>query len=544
MNSRAYLTRRSILRGSVALAALPLLAACGASGSATTSASSAAATTASAAPAVTSSAAATTTAAVTTASKAATTSSAAAASSAATTASAAAASTAAATTSSAASVAAMSAAPGFTLVDPKSVKINGTFSVIQQKDWSDIHNKFLQAQVKQYAKEQGWKLDISYADAFTGGSDFFQKMAGAVASGNGPDMLWGNYSTFQLNYLKTVQPVDDVVAAATKALGKYTPSWPLGNQIDGKWYTVPFFNRSGGWWARKSWFAAKKIDPSTIKDFDAWRTASLAVSDATKRQWGYGNTLNRSGDGENNVKTVWFEGGNRLTDETGQKVLFNTDQSIAAFTWLKDTYSNPQYAKMLPPGVNAWDDMGNNNAWYAGTIGFTSNAGTIFATALKNEPAIGNDTILVPQPAGSTGAKQTLVGTAGSGTGFYLMKGAKNVDATKAMIQYMLSKDIQTKIFATSQGYVTPGYDWGWDTDPVVKCPNNIDLTFKALLYNPNQFAEFQPAPNPLLWVNSVDQAVVFTDTMASILKGTAVKDAVAQGQTKIEALVKQFNGK
>ncbi|HEY8742183.1 MAG TPA: hypothetical protein VIU62_03745, partial [Chloroflexota bacterium] len=492
--------RRSILRGSVALAALPLLAACGASGAATSSA--------------------------------------------ATTASAAAASTAAATTSSAVSVAAISAAPGFTLVDPKSVKINGTFNVIQAKDWSDIHNAFLQAQVKQYAQQQGWKLDISYADAFTGGSDFFQKMAGAVASGNGPDMLWGNYSTFQLNYLKTVQPVDDVVAAATKALGNYTAAWPLGNQIDGKWYTVPFFNRSGGWWARKSWFTAKNIDPLGIKDLQGWLDASVTVSDPTKRQWGWGSTLNRSGDGENNVTTAWFEAGNRLTDETGQKVLFNTQGSIDAFTWLKDVYTNPKYAKALPPGVDAWDDMGNNNAWYAGTIGFTSNAGTIFATALKNEPAIGNDTILVPQPAGATGAKQALNRIAGSGTSFYLMQGAKNVDATKAMIQYLLSKDIQTKIFATSQGYVTPGYDWGWDTDPVTKAPNNIDLIFKANVYSKDQFANYLPAPNPLLWVDSVGQAVVFTDTMAAILKGTAVKDAVAQGQTKIEAILKQFNGK
>ncbi len=81
------------------------------------------------------------------------------------------------------------AAPGFTLVNPASVKINGTFYVIQQKDWSDIHNRFLRQQVIDYAKSQNWKLNISYADAFTGGTDFFQKIAATIASGTGPDML-------------------------------------------------------------------------------------------------------------------------------------------------------------------------------------------------------------------------------------------------------------------------------------------------------------------------------------------------------------------
>lgn len=340
-----------------------------------------------------------------------------------------------------------------------------------------------------------------------------------------------------------MQPVDDIVKAAVKAFGNYTPGWPPGNQIDGTWYTVPFFNRSGGWWVRKSWFDAKQIDTNKTYDLQQWLDYCVEISDPSKRMWGWGNTVNRSGDGENNVSTPWFESGARLTDETGQKAYFNSDLSIEAFSWLKDVYTNPKYQKALPPGVNAWNDMGNNNAWYAGTIGFTSNAGTIFATALKEEPAIGKDTYHVPQPAGPVGKKQVLVG-AGGGSSFYLLKGAKNVDASKAMMQYLLSKEVQTKIFGFSQGYVCPAYTWGWDTAPVVNCPNNIDLEYKKDAFNPNAFQWYDPAPNPLLWVNAVSQEVIFTDTMASILKGTSVKDAVNQGQQRVEGLIKKYNGK
>ena len=428
-------------------------------------------------------------------------------------------------------------------MDPKSVKINGTFKVIQSKDWSDVHNAFLHDEVTNYAKQNNWPLDLSYEGAFTGGGNFFQKIAAAVASGNGPDMLWGNYSTFQFWYLKTIQPLDDVMAAAQKTFGNTTPNNPPGNQFEGHWWTVPYFNRSGGWWARKSWFDAINVDVTKPMDFNGWVDAALKVSDASKRRWGWGITVNRSGDGTNNVSNPWYESGNRLTDETGQKVFFNTADSIAAFDWLKGIYTDAKYKAMLPPGVNAWDDMGNNNAWYAGTIGFTGNAGTIFATALKNEPAIGKDTIIVPQPAGPVGKKETLVGQTGNSSNFYLLQGAKNVDAAKAMIQYLLSKDIQTKLFENSQGYVYPAYDWGWDTAPVQNAPNGLTPIYKSQVYAQNQFAGWQPAPKPLLWVDAVGQEVIFTDTMAAILKGTATKAAVDDGQQKIEALVKKYNG-
>lgn len=429
--------------------------------------------------------------------------------------------------------------------DPTKVKINGKFTVVQQKDWNPIHNAYLHKYVQDWAKKYNFPLNLYYEAGFTGGTNFNQKMAAAVSSGTGPDMLWGNYDTFTLWYLKTLQPVDDVVKAMVKKFGNPAPGFPPGNQISGNWFSVPYFSRVGGNYARKSWFDAKKIDINTLTDFDQWKNAALEVSDASKRQWGWGETVNRSGDGESDVSWPWFETGNRLTDETGTKVYFNTDLSIQAFTWLKDLYTNPKWKPMMPPGVLAWNDMGNNNAWAAGTIGFTNNAGTIFAYEQKTAPTtIGKDTYLVQQPAMPIGKKETLVGTAGSGATFYVLKGAKNPDAAKALIEAMLAPDQQTKLFGYTPGYVTPAYTWGWDTSPVKDCVNNVDLIFKKIAFNPNAFAWYQPAPNPLLWVNGVSSAVVFTNTMSSILKGTSVKAAVNESQATIEAIGKKFNWK
>ena len=533
--SRRQMLRLGALVGGIA--AIPLLQACSGQ-TATPTAAPAAPTTA---PAPTKAAAAPTAAPTTAAAPTAAATTAAAPTAAATTAAApttAAASTPAATTSAAYN-------PNAPIsYDPTKVKINGQFTVVQQKDWNPIHNDYLNKYVTDWAKQYNFPLNLYYEAGFTGGTNFNQKMAAAVSSGTGPDMLWGAYDTFTLWYLKTLQPVDDVLKTMVGKFGDPTPGFGPPNKVDGKWYAVPYFNRSGGNWVRKSWFDAKKIDITTLKDFDQWKEAALQVSDASKRQWGWGETVNRSGDGETDVSWPWFEAGNRLTDETGTKVTFNSEGSIAAFNWLKDLYTNPKWKPMLPPGVLAWDDMGNNNAYAAGTIGFTNNAGTIFAAEMKTAPdTIGKDTFLVPQPAMPIGAKQTLVG-AGGGATFYLIQGAKNPDAAKSLIESMLTANEQTKLFGYTPGYVNPAYTWGWDTDPVKNCVNNVDLIFKANAFNPNAFSWFMPAPSTLLWVNGVSNAVVFTDTMAAILKGTAVKDAVAQAQTKIEAIGQKFNWK
>ena len=41
-------------------------------------------------------------------------------------------------------------------------------------------------------------------------------------------------------------------------------------------------------------------------------------------------------------------------------------ETIDAMTWLSDVYMNPANATILPPGVNSWNDTGNNEAWLAG----------------------------------------------------------------------------------------------------------------------------------------------------------------------------------
>ena len=96
--------------------------------------------------------------------------------------------------------------------------------------------------------------------------------------------------------------------------------------------------------------------------------------------------------------------GGQITDETGQIVVLNKEpyrtNAILGLNFLKETYTDPQYAAMLPAGVAGWTDPSNNEAWLGGKIGITNNAGTVFAKAVVDKNPVADDTYLILQPKG------------------------------------------------------------------------------------------------------------------------------------------------
>jgi multiple sugar transport system substrate-binding protein len=423
-------------------------------------------------------------------------------------------------------------------------KLNGNVVVIQERSYNPRLTDDMHKLLITYAHDQNWPLDLSYSEGFTAGTDFREKIAAAVKSGDSPDMMFGTQDPFLLTFDGSIQPVDDVVTWAVQQFGDPIPGFKLGNYLNGHWMAVPYFTATGGYWARKSWHDAVGFDINADHSLQDWLDEALKISDANQKHWGWGNTVNRSGDGETNVHDAVFQAGGRYTDQSGDKVAFNSDETIAGYTWLKDLYTNPKWAPALPPGVNAWTDPSNNQAWLAGTIGFTSNAGTVFATAQRDKPDIAKDTYLVPQPSGPVGKKQKLPGAAG-GFSFLIFQGAKNPDPAKQMIQALMSKDLQKTIFKLDAGHAVPAYTkWGWDEPEITESLNGVPKIFQKIAFDPNAFADWQPGPSPKLWIDAIGDAVILTEVMADILKGTAIKDAVATGHDKIQKIHDKYQGK
>src|SRR5207249_8948434 len=125
--------------------------------------------------------------------------------------------------------------------------------------------------------------------------------------------------------------------------------------IDGKWYGVPFFSATGGYWVRKSFFDPIGLDITKQMNLQDWLDACVKISDPAAKKWGWGNTVNRSGDGQTNVYSPLWQSGARVSS-ADNKVTFNSPETIAAYEWLRVLYGTDKYAKALPTGVNAWTD--------------------------------------------------------------------------------------------------------------------------------------------------------------------------------------------
>src|SRR5262249_26136768 len=226
------------------------------------------------------------------------------------------------------------------------------------------------------------------------------------------------------------------------------------SNFDGKWWAVSHFTRAGGYWYREGALKAAGVDPK--KDFEDWdkaREALLKASQPEKESWGWGMTANGSGDGNTTVQDhVMFRGG-QITDEKGEIVVFGKDPykqyAIDGLTFLKEVYTDAKYAKMLPTGVNAWTDPSNNEAYLAGKIFFSSNAGTMFAKAVFDKNPVKDDTYLMLPPKGTGPGGRVLAG-AGGPARWFVIKGAKNREAAEQLIRYMHSADIQKEMFKIS----------------------------------------------------------------------------------------------
>jgi multiple sugar transport system substrate-binding protein len=113
---------------------------------------------------------------------------------------------------------------------------------------------------------------------------------------------------------------------------------------------------TGAWFARKDVFEAAGIDVYSLETWDEHRDAALAASDPDNQMWGWGFTINRSGDAHGLIDSVIKAFGGTISDETGLVVTFNSPQTVEAVAWLADIYINEMYAPMLPPGVESWTD--------------------------------------------------------------------------------------------------------------------------------------------------------------------------------------------
>lgn len=422
--------------------------------------------------------------------------------------------------------------------EQSSATVDGTLRVLLKDDFHPDHNAFMRAELQAYADANDWSIEITDVAGYQGGGDLNQTLLGSVQAGNPPDVLIHEGGVRNYVTLGVVQPVTELVNEMIELYGEPIFGARLDSAIDDEWYAVPFFTRAGGMYARRDIFDEYGLDvDADTETYAKLRDAALAISNPSENMWGWGMTVNRSGDGNALVQNVIFRHGGHLQDETGDIVTFNSPETVAALEWLAETYTAPEFADMLPPGVLSWTDPSNNEAFLASQTAITSNAGTVLAKAILDDVPFVETIVYLPNPRRiSDNERLDFLST---GMKFYLITDAPNPEAVADLTRHFLTLPVQEEIWRISASYALPAYQTGWDSPIITENENSVRAREIAL--TETDFTGLRwPGPENEA-VGSIGAGVFFTDMVAEVLQGRSAAEVAEDYHNQFVQIYQDF---
>jgi multiple sugar transport system substrate-binding protein len=412
--------------------------------------------------------------------------------------------------------------------------------MLSQKLYSERANAALDRSAQAFAKATGTTIENSLLSSDTG--DLVAKTDAAVKAGNPRDLAFFNDTRFvaQFKNLGDLEDVTDVVQALTAQYGEPASETKNFCSFDGRWYAIPYQFVGSGAFIRKDWLQEKGIPLKDSYDIAELRDICLEISDPAKRRFGWGVTVNRSGDGNGFIENVINSYGGSITANDGRKVTFNSPETVDAVAFLGDIYTNSKYKPMLPPGIESWTDSSNNENWLAGILGHTRNQYSVYA----DSKADGNPVYEATHAfVGSTGPATDRPIAYGQSQAFVIFKGAKNPGLAKVLAKYLVSGSALLNVSKDATGQAMPAWAKIWDEDPFYTTGDQSFPILRKLAQQPLPISTktgntFPQAPSP--GQQATLQAYVLTDMMQQVVQGAPAKDAVAAAHQKIVAIFEQ----
>lgn len=426
------------------------------------------------------------------------------------------------------------------LVEKAAAFRGSSVGMLSQKLYSEAANQALDRSLQAFAQATGTTIrnDLVSGDA----GDMVAKMDAEVKAGTNRDLAFMSDSRFvgQLQNLGDLTDVTDVVEEMRGLYGE--PATEATNYcvFDGRWFAIPYHFIAAGMYLRKDWYAEKGLPLKPHYTWEELRDNALAVSDPAKRRFGWGLTVNRSGDANGFIQNVINTYGGAIADNTGKKVVFNSPETVNAVTFIGDIYTNPKYEPMLPPGIESWTDSSNNENWLAQILGLTLNQYSVYADSkTKNNPVYKNT-----HPFnGATGPAIDRPLAFGQSNSFVVFKGAKNPDLAKQVAKFMVSGSALLGVAQGAPCLVNPAWDNVWDSDPYYSSGDPAfaairEQTRTTLPMKISTGYAFPQAPSP--GEQSAIAAYLLTDMMQSVIQGARPADAVATTHDRIVKIFEQ----
>ena len=254
--------------------------------------------------------------------------------------------------------------------------LRGTsLTVIAGNSYVPEQNGLVDQLVAKLAADTGMTAKVErFADA-----EMDTKVASIVETGVGGDVcVLRDFDAYL--YGEKLADVTDVATEVGNQWGGWYDIAPQTCVVNGKWRAIMFGQAPAAWNYRTNMFKAAGLDkfPDT---FDELLVSARKLYD---KGTPVGMTLGHApGDARStNYPVLWAFGGKEF-EADGKTVAINSAETIKACEWYAEMF------KVMDPGVTAWLDPDNNQAFLAGKVSATINVNTIYLAArtAANDPA-------------------------------------------------------------------------------------------------------------------------------------------------------------
>ncbi len=265
------------------------------------------------------------------------------------------------------------------------------------KSFVTAGNDVLAKQVEAWAKERRVQVEMDWATF----GDREQKFVAAIEAGNPPDIAEMNYQG-PSRYKAALRDVSALARSIADARGGLLPYAERYVNLGGQFYGVARLAFGGGFFLRKDILEAKGVKPPKVYDPDVLEMAKKC-QDPSKDLWGFGQTLNRSDDGNGFMQNILWNYGGSAWDKDGKPALATTfyKQNLEALQFAVDTI---QRHKVQPPGVMGWTDVHNNEAYMAGKLVSTNNGASLYYAMVNRKHPLAEKTQVILTPGGPAGS--------------------------------------------------------------------------------------------------------------------------------------------
>ena len=327
------------------------------------------------------------------------------------------------------------------------------------KSFVTASNDILAKQVEQWGTERKVQVDMDWATF----GDREQKFVAAIEAGNPPDIGEMNYLG-PTRYKAALRDVSKLAKDIASARGGLLPFAERATNVGGQFYGVARLTFPGGFFVRKDLLDAKGVKLPKTYDPDVIEMAKKC-QDPSKDIWGFGQTLNRSDDGNGFLQNILWDYGGGVWDKDGKPALGTSflKQNLAALQFAVDTV---QKYKIQPPGVMSWTDVHNNEAFIAGKLVSTNNGASLYYGLVSKKNPIAEKTLVIQTPGGPAGSF-VLAGAYSMG----IFNKTKNAELCEDLIRWIEDEKRFDEFRNVSIGQAGPVYKVRaespyWKSDP------------------------------------------------------------------------------